>query len=47
VKDWIKNALMAVFFVFVGLEIKAEFQEGALAERSRAASPASRASASP
>jgi NhaA family Na+:H+ antiporter len=39
VKDWIKNALMAVFFVFVGLEIKAEFKEGALAERSRAVAP--------
>jgi Na+:H+ antiporter, NhaA family len=39
VKDWIKNALMAVFFVFVGLEIKAEFQEGALAERSKAMLP--------
>ncbi len=39
VKDWIKNALMAVFFVFVGLEIKAEFQEGALAERSQAMLP--------
>lgn len=38
-KDWIKNALMAVFFVFVGLEIKAEFKEGALAERSRAVAP--------
>jgi Na+:H+ antiporter, NhaA family len=30
---------MAVFFVFVGLEIKAEFQEGALAERSQAMLP--------
>jgi Na+:H+ antiporter, NhaA family len=39
VKDWIKNALMAVFFVFVGLEIKAEFQGGALAERSKAMLP--------
>jgi Na+:H+ antiporter, NhaA family len=39
VKDWIKNALMAVFFVFVGLEIKAEFQEGALAGRSKALLP--------
>jgi Na+:H+ antiporter, NhaA family len=39
VKDWIKNALMAVFFVYVGLEIKAEFQEGALAERSQAMLP--------
>ncbi len=39
VKDWIKNALMAVFFVFVGLEIKAEFMEGALADRRRAILP--------
>ena len=38
-KDWIKNALMAVFFLSVGLEIKAEFQEGALADRSRALLP--------
>ncbi len=38
-KDWIKNALMAVFFVFVGLEIKAEFKEGALADRQRATLP--------
>ncbi|MFM9975495.1 MAG: Na+/H+ antiporter NhaA [Beijerinckiaceae bacterium] len=38
-KEWIKNALMAVFFVFVGLEIKAEFQEGALAGRSQAMLP--------
>jgi NhaA family Na+:H+ antiporter len=39
VKDWIKNALMAIFFVLVGLEIKAEFREGSLAERSRAILP--------
>jgi len=39
VKDWIKNALMAVFFLLVGLEIKAEFKEGALAERQRAILP--------
>lgn len=39
VKDWIKNALMAIFFVLVGLEIKAEFQEGSLSERSRAILP--------
>jgi Na+:H+ antiporter, NhaA family len=38
-KDWIKNALMAVFFVFVGVEIKAEFQEGTLSERSKAMLP--------
>ncbi|MGL4637520.1 MAG: Na+/H+ antiporter NhaA [Beijerinckiaceae bacterium] len=39
IKDWIKNALMAIFFVFVGLEIKAEFQEGALAEKSQVMLP--------
>lgn len=39
VKDWIKNALMAVFFVLVGLEIKAEFKEGALSDRQRAILP--------
>lgn len=39
VKAWIKNALMAVFFLYVGLEIKAEFREGALSDRSRAILP--------
>lgn len=39
VKDWIKNALMAVFFLYVGLEIKAEFAIGALSDRKRAALP--------
>jgi Na+:H+ antiporter, NhaA family len=39
-KDWIKTALMGVFFLFVGLEIKAEFTEGALADRKRAILPA-------
>jgi NhaA family Na+:H+ antiporter len=38
-KDWIKNALMAVFFLFIGLEIKAEFKEGTLSDASRAALP--------
>jgi NhaA family Na+:H+ antiporter len=38
-KSWIKNALMAVFFLYVGLEIKAEFMEGALATRDRAILP--------
>jgi NhaA family Na+:H+ antiporter len=39
IKEWVKNALMAVFFLLVGLEIKAEFREGALADPSRAALP--------
>jgi Na+:H+ antiporter, NhaA family len=38
-QTWIKNALMAVFFLLVGLEIKAEFKEGALSERERAILP--------
>lgn len=38
-KDWIKNALMAVFFLLVGLEIKAEFLVGVLADRARAVLP--------
>jgi NhaA family Na+:H+ antiporter len=38
-KNWIKNLLMAIFFLFVGLEIKAEFTEGALSDRQRAILP--------
>ena len=38
-KAWIKNGLMAVFFLHVGLEIKAQFLEGALADRKRATLP--------
>lgn len=38
-KGWIKNGLMAVFFLYVGLEIKAEFLEGALSDRRRAVLP--------
>ncbi len=38
-KNWVKNALMAVFFVLVGLEIKAEFVEGSLADRRTALVP--------
>ncbi len=39
VKEWIKNGLMAIFFLQVGLEIKAEFKEGALAGRDKATLP--------
>jgi NhaA family Na+:H+ antiporter len=39
VKNWIKTLLMAIFFLFVGLEIKAEFIEGALSDRRRAMLP--------
>lgn len=38
-KNWVKNLLMAIFFLFVGLEIKAEFKEGALSDRKRAMLP--------
>lgn len=38
-KYWIKNLLMAVFFLGVGAEIKAEFAEGALSDRRRAGLP--------
>jgi NhaA family Na+:H+ antiporter len=39
VKDWIKNALMAVFFLYIGLEIKYEFREGSLSDPRRAILP--------
>lgn len=39
VKEWIKNGLMAVFFLYVGLEIKSEFKVGALSDPGRAALP--------
>jgi NhaA family Na+:H+ antiporter len=38
-KNWVKNLLMAIFFLYVGLEIKAEFTEGALSDRQRAILP--------
>ena len=38
-KNWVKNLLMAIFFLFVGLEIKAEFAEGSLSDRQRAILP--------
>jgi Na+:H+ antiporter, NhaA family len=38
-KNWVKNLLMAVFFLYVGLEIKAEFVEGALSDRRTALLP--------
>ncbi len=37
---WINDALMAVFFLLVGLEIKREMTEGALASRAKASLPA-------
>jgi NhaA family Na+:H+ antiporter len=38
-KNWIKSAMMAVFFLGVALEIKAEFKEGALSDRRAATLP--------
>lgn len=38
-KDWIKNGLMAVFFLLVGLELKSEFKEGVLSNFSSAVLP--------
>jgi len=38
-KNWIKNALMAVFFLLVGLELKSEFKEGVLSDRKSAILP--------
>jgi NhaA family Na+:H+ antiporter len=39
VANWVKNALMAVFFFFVGLELKRELLEGELSSRSAAILP--------
>lgn len=39
VSDWIKNALMALFFFFVGLELKREMLEGQLSNRTAAVLP--------
>jgi Na+:H+ antiporter, NhaA family len=39
VSDWIKNALMAVFFFFVGLELKRELLEGQLSNAKAAILP--------
>ncbi len=39
VSDWIKNALMAVFFFFVGLELKRELLEGQLSNVKAAVLP--------
>jgi NhaA family Na+:H+ antiporter len=38
--NWVKNALMAVFFFFVGLELKRELMEGELSSLSAASLPA-------
>jgi NhaA family Na+:H+ antiporter len=38
-KNWVKNLLMAVFFLGVALEIKAEFKEGQLRDAKAAALP--------
>lgn len=37
--EWVKNLLMAVFFFYVGLELKRELTEGALSSASTAALP--------
>lgn len=39
VSDWVKNALMAVFFFFVGLELKKELLEGQLSNPKAAILP--------
>ena len=39
VRTWINDALMAVFFYVVGMEIKSELTDGALATREKAALP--------
>lgn len=39
ISSWIKNALMAVFFFFVGLELKRELLEGQLSDPRAAALP--------
>jgi hypothetical protein len=36
---WINDALMAVFFLLIGLEVKRELIQGSLASRQRAAFP--------
>jgi NhaA family Na+:H+ antiporter len=39
ISSWIKDLLMAVFFFFVGLELKREFVDGELSNARRAALP--------
>ncbi len=45
IKDWINDALMAVFFLFVGLELKREVITGELSTRSRIILPSAAACA--
>jgi len=40
VQGWVNDALMAVFFLLIGLEIRHELAEGQLASLPRAAAPA-------
>lgn len=45
IKDWINDALMAIFFLFVGLELKREVITGELSTRSRIILPSAAACA--